>query len=154
MTAIANTVAKRLTYKAYSTASITPGTEADYSSDPGATGGQVLRYTGTNMNLQKGIFKSAERRQDRQRVDLRHGGRKAPIQIDGELSCLTYQDLIAAVLRGIMGGWHQQDGIRFHLSRGQRFVQQSHTRIIGLDYARLQDRRCCAGQRFGRGHGE
>jgi hypothetical protein len=100
MTAIANTVAKRLTYKAYSTASITPGTEADYSSDPGATGGQVLRYTGTNMNLQKGIFKSAERRQDRQRVDLRHGGRKAPIQIDGELSCLTYQDLIAAVLRG------------------------------------------------------
>lgn len=96
----ASNVAMRLSYKAHSSAVITPGVEPTFSSDPGATGGQQLRRVSSSLNLKKSTFKSAEVRTDQQIYDFRHGGKHVEGEIAGELSPKTYQDFMAALLRG------------------------------------------------------
>ena len=86
-------------YKAYSSGTMTPNAQAVLSSDPGNTGGQVLRRVGTTLNLRKDVYRSAEIRTDRQIVDMRHGARRVEGNISGELSPATYFPLIEAAHR-------------------------------------------------------
>ena len=97
---ISSGVAKRLSYKAYTDALITPGVTPVPATDPAATGGQVLRRVSSVINLNKDSFESTEINTYRQVVDVRHGARSVAGTINGELSCATFQDLMAAVLRG------------------------------------------------------
>lgn len=98
---LANSVQRRLAYKSYTSAAISSGSPRDVSSDPGSSGGQILRFLPGNGigGLQKSNFRSQENRGDQQIYDFRHGSRTAPINIQGELSPKTYQDLMAGVLR-------------------------------------------------------
>lgn len=95
-------VAKRLAYKAYTDSFITPGVVPVPATDPAATGGQVLRHNSSVINLSKDVFESNEINTYRQFVDVRHGGRSVSGNVTGELSCQTYQDLMAAVTRGTL----------------------------------------------------
>jgi len=95
-------VAKRLSYKAYSDSFITPGVVPAPATDPAATGGQIIRRVSSVINLAKDTFEAGEINTYRQVVDVRHGGRNVSGTISGELSGKTYQDLMAAVLRGTL----------------------------------------------------
>jgi hypothetical protein len=97
--ALSEGVSSSLYYKAYSTGVITAGTEATSSSDPGASGGQVLRRVGSTLSLAKNTYESAEIRSDRQRADFRHGIRRVQGNITGELSPASYFDFFEAVHR-------------------------------------------------------
>jgi hypothetical protein len=98
--ATSEAVAKRVVYKAHTTAVITPGAPPAQGTDPGATGGQILRYVSCNANLTRSNFRAREKRTDRQVNDMRLGGYTVPFSLNGELSPLTYQDFFA----GVMGG--------------------------------------------------
>lgn len=74
--------------------------ETDFGSAPGATSAKYLRRVSTGLNLAKDSFASNEVRSDQEVADLRHGGRSARGNIDGELSTETYDDFLEAVLRG------------------------------------------------------
>jgi hypothetical protein len=86
---IASGVAKQLRYKKEST----------LNTAPGATGAQLLRRQTSEFSLVKQTYQSAEIRPDYQISDFRHGGRSVSGQLNGELSCLSYADFIAAALR-------------------------------------------------------
>lgn len=87
----------RVSYKAYSSAVITPGVEPVITADPGASGGQQLRRVSSSINFKKSTFKSNEIRPDRQVFDFRHGGKRVTGEVVGELSPLTYQDFFTAL---------------------------------------------------------
>ncbi|MCZ8310950.1 MAG: phage tail tube protein [Magnetospirillum sp.] len=87
---IASGVAKQLRYKKEST----------LNTAPGASGAQLLRRQTSEFSLVKQTYQSAEIRPDYQISDFRHGGRSVSGQLNGELSCLSYADFIAAALRG------------------------------------------------------
>lgn len=98
--ALAEGVSARIAYKAHSTGVITPGVEPVLSSDPAATGGQILRRVSSSLSLSKDTYESAEVRSDRQIADFRHGVRRVQGNISGELSPLTYGDFLEAACRG------------------------------------------------------
>jgi hypothetical protein len=106
---LAEGVATRVAYKFYSDPTITPGTEPSPASDPAATGGQVLRRVSASMTLQKDTYQSAEIRSDRQIGDFRHGTKRAPGGISGELSPKTYEDLFESSMRGTWSSGAQLD---------------------------------------------
>jgi len=99
MTGLAESVSERLVYKVYSSAAIDPTTEPDTSTDPGSSGGQVLRYASHNLSLTKDNYRPNEIRDDQQQVMGKHGSRTVPGTINGFLSPGTHKDLFAAVMR-------------------------------------------------------
>jgi hypothetical protein len=74
--------------------------EGTLNTPPGASGAQLLRRTTSSLGPVKDSFASNEVRQDQQIADVRHGMRSARGQISGELSTVTYDAFIEAVLRG------------------------------------------------------
>lgn len=97
---LAEGVSARVAYKAHSTGVITPGVEPDFATDPGASGGQILRRVSSTLALSKDTYQSNEIRGDRQIVDFRHGVKRVQGNISGELSPLTYADFFEAAFRG------------------------------------------------------
>ncbi|ELR02840.1 hypothetical protein GMDG_08853, partial [Pseudogymnoascus destructans 20631-21] len=71
--ALGEGVSARVAYKPYATGVITPNTQAVSTSDPAATGGQILRRVSCSLSLSKDTYQSAEIRGDRQVADFRHG---------------------------------------------------------------------------------
>lgn len=98
--ALAEGVSARIAYKVHSTGVITPGVEPDFATDPGASGGQILRRVSSTLALSKDTYQSNEIRGDRQIVDFRHGVKRVQGNISGELSPLTYADFFEAAFRG------------------------------------------------------
>src|SRR3990167_3982693 len=97
---LAEGAGSRIVYKAYSTGVITANSQPVNTSDPGASGGQVLRRVSTTLDLTKDTYQSAEIRDDRQIADYRHGIKRVTGSISGEFSPGTYWDHIEAVCRG------------------------------------------------------
>lgn len=89
MTDIASGVAKRVAYKV----------ESAWGTPAGTSGAQILRRIGSSIALQKDTYQSAEVRRDYQVADMRHGVRRVSGAINGELSCGTYKDFLAAAVR-------------------------------------------------------
>jgi len=89
-----------LRYKAYASGAMAAAAEADPATDPGATGGQVLRFTQSSLNLRANSTTSAEILPSRQVRSNRRTSRRVEGSISGELSPATYFDLFEAVLRG------------------------------------------------------
>jgi len=89
-----------LRYKFYSVGTMATNTEADTATAPGATGGQVLRYTSASLNLRVNNTRSAEILPSRQVRSSRRTSRRVEGTIGGELSPGTYFDWIEAALRG------------------------------------------------------
>lgn len=97
---LAEGVAARVSYKFYADPTITPGSEPAASSDPGASGAQVLRRVSSSLSLSKDTYQSNEIRSDRQIGDFRHGVKRVQGNVAGELSPQTYADFFEAALRG------------------------------------------------------
>lgn len=87
---IAEGVSTRIVYKAYASGAITANALADKTSDPGSSGGQILRRVSSTLNLAKDTYQSEEVRADRQIADFRHGVRRVTGAITGELSPATW----------------------------------------------------------------
>ncbi|MDX3971168.1 MAG: phage tail tube protein [Bradyrhizobium sp.] len=98
--ALAEGVSGRIAFKQHSSGVITPGVEPDFATDPGASGGQILRRVSSTLALSKDTYQSNEIRGDRQIVDFRHGVKRVQGNISGELSPLTYADFFEAAFRG------------------------------------------------------
>lgn len=102
--ALAENTAARVAYKAYATGAITSNTQPTSSSDPGASGGQVLRRVSCSLDLSKDTYQSNEIRSDKQVTDFRHGVKRVQGSITGELSPATYFDFMEAACRGTKNG--------------------------------------------------
>ena len=89
-----------LRYKFYASGAMAAAAEADPATDPGATGGHVLRYTQSSLNLRANATTSAEILPSRQVRSNRRTSRRVEGSISGELSPGTYFDFFEAVLRG------------------------------------------------------
>src|SRR4029077_1526873 len=96
---LAEGVSARISYKFYADPTITPGVPAVSATDPGATGGQILRRVASTLAFTKDTYQSNEIRSDYQIADFRHGVHRVAGNISGELSPLTYADWFAASLR-------------------------------------------------------
>jgi hypothetical protein len=97
---LAEGVSARVAYKPYTTGVIDSNTQAVSSTDPGPTGGQVLRRVATTIKLAKDSYQATEIRSDRQVVDMRHGTRRVTGNVSGEFSPGTYFPLFEAGFRG------------------------------------------------------
>lgn len=97
--AIAEGVQTRVTYKPYATGAISSTAEPVAATDPGASGGQILRRVSLTGGLQKNTYQSRELRTDRQVADFRHGMKSSPLTLSGEFSPGTYFPLIEAAHR-------------------------------------------------------
>ena len=97
---LAEGASARLAYKAYSTGAIASNSQPVSATDPGASGGQILRRTTCSLSLSKDTYQSEEIRTDRQIGDFRHGTKRVQGSIGGELSPGTYWDFVEAALRG------------------------------------------------------
>lgn len=97
---LAEGVSARVSYKKYASGVIAANTEPDTSTDPGASGGQILRRVSSTLKLAKDSYQSGELRNDRQIADFRHGTRRVTGSVSGELSPLTYADLFEGAFRG------------------------------------------------------
>lgn len=75
------------------------GAETTFGTQSAATG-QKLRRVSSTLVMNKDSYAAAEARPDQQVQDMRHGVRRPVGQISGELSKGTYDDFIAAALRG------------------------------------------------------
>ncbi|MBB2485405.1 hypothetical protein H5407_09215 [Mitsuaria sp. WAJ17] len=74
--------------------------EAVYGVAPSSAGAQQFRRATPNgFDLKKDTYQSNEIRTDFQIADLRHGVRRVVGKLGGELSCKTYADVFAAVLK-------------------------------------------------------
>src|SRR3972149_5483633 len=73
MAMLAEGTAARVAYKAYSTGVISSNSQAVSMSDPGPSGGQILRRVAATLKLGKDPYQSAEIRTDRQTADFRGG---------------------------------------------------------------------------------
>jgi hypothetical protein len=96
---LAEGVSARIAYKFYTSPVIVPGVPAVSATDPGPTGGQILRRVASTLAFTKDTYQSNEIRSDYQIADFRHGVHRVAGNISGELSPLTYQELFAASLR-------------------------------------------------------
>lgn len=97
---IAENISERLSVKPHSSGAITAGSEPTLSSNPGASGGQILRFVDHNLSLTKDTYGSTEKRTDRQISDFRHGTKRVTGTINGLLSPSTYEELFEAAFRG------------------------------------------------------
>jgi len=97
---IAEGVSGQLTYKAYSTGVISSNTQPTSSSDPGASGAQILRRVTSTLNLKKDTYQSNEIISHRQITDFRHGKKMVDGSVTGEFSGLTYEEFFEAACRG------------------------------------------------------
>lgn len=88
--AIQSAVRTRLLYKA----------ESVFGTAPAASGAQALRRVSSSLGLAKDAFTSNEVRSDMQIADVRHGSRSVRGSVEGELSNATFDDWLAAVVRG------------------------------------------------------
>lgn len=86
---IASGIATRVCYKKQSTAHTAPG----------ATDAQEIRRTDFTINLGKDTYQSAEKVAHTQISDFRHGVRRVPGTLNGELSPGAYIDLMGSALR-------------------------------------------------------
>jgi tail tube protein len=96
---LAEGVSARIAYKFYTDPTIVPGVPAVSATDPGATGGQILRRVASTLAFTKDTYQSNEIRADRQIADFRHGVRRVAGNISGELSPFSYKDFFEASLR-------------------------------------------------------
>ena len=96
---LAEGVSARIAYKFYTSPVIVPGVPAISATDPGPSGGQIMRRVASTLAFTKDTYQSNEIRSDYQIADFRHGLHKVAGNISGELSPLTYADLFAASLR-------------------------------------------------------
>jgi hypothetical protein len=97
---LAEGVSARITVKQYASGLITPGAGPAPATEPGPSGGQILRRVSSSLTLSKDTYQSAEINSHRQLSDFRHGVRRVTGGISGELSPSTYSMLFAAALRG------------------------------------------------------
>lgn len=97
---IAEGVSGQLAYKAYSTGVISANSQPTSSSDPGASGAQILRRVSSTLNLKKDTYQSNEIISHRQITDFRHGKKMVDGAVSGEFSGLTYRDFFEAACRG------------------------------------------------------
>lgn len=98
---LAENVSARVTYKAYATGVISSNSQPDSYSDPGVSGGQILRRVTSTLKLGKDTYQSNEVNAHRQISDFRHGVKRATGGIvNGEFSPGTYWDFFEAALRG------------------------------------------------------
>jgi hypothetical protein len=97
---LAEGVSARIAYKFYTSPDIVPGTPAVSATDPGPSGGQILRRVASTLAFTKDTYQSNEIRSDRQIADFRHGVRRVAGNVSGELSPHSYQSLFEASLRG------------------------------------------------------
>jgi hypothetical protein len=97
---LAEGVQARVAYKFYTSGVMQTNSQPVSSTDPGPSGGQVLRRVGSTLKLAKDTYQSAEIRTDRQIVDMRHGTRRVTGSISGEFSPGTYSKFLEAALRG------------------------------------------------------
>lgn len=97
--AIAEGVQTRVAYKPYATGVIASTAEPTPATDPGASGGKIVRRVSLTGGLQRRNYQSNEKRDDRQIGDFRLGMRSAPLTLTGELSPSTYFDFIEAAHR-------------------------------------------------------
>lgn len=85
----ASGIFKQLAYKA----------ETVFGTSPAAAGAQSLRRVQSTLDLNKDTYQSNEIRADLQVANFRHGVRRVSGKISGELSCKTYSDFFAAILK-------------------------------------------------------
>jgi Phage tail tube protein len=108
---LAEGVSARIAYKPYATGVIASNQQPVSATDPGPTGGQVLRRVATTIKLAKDSYAATEIRGDRQVVDMRHGTRRVTGNVSGEFSPGTYFPLFEAGFRatgvGATGTWDQ-----------------------------------------------
>lgn len=100
MPTLAENVSERLVIKAHSTGTYDPTTEPVPASDPGATGGQILRYVDHNLSLTRDAYTPDEIRIDQQQPIDKLGTRRVPAAINALLSPASHEFAIEAVLRG------------------------------------------------------
>lgn len=74
--------------------------EVTFGTTPGTPAMLAFRNTGTTLAVRKDNFVSAEIRNDRQVVDLRHGVRRAEGDINFELGYGSFDDFLEAALFG------------------------------------------------------
>jgi hypothetical protein len=74
--------------------------ETSFGVQPTAPGAQLLRRVSSSLAASKDTFASNEVRSDFQVNDVRHGIRSVRGNIEGELSNVTYDDWLEALLRG------------------------------------------------------
>jgi len=91
---------ERVVIKSYASAVIDPTVEAVPTTDPGITGGQILRHVTHGFSLTKDAYTPTEIRTDKQTPMEKHGTRRVPGSINGLLSPLTYKEPLAACLGG------------------------------------------------------
>jgi hypothetical protein len=97
---LAEGVSARISYKFYASPVIVPGVPAISATDPGASGGQILRRVSSTLAFKKDTYQSNEIRSDYQIADFRHGVHRVDGMVSGELSPHSYQSLFEASLRG------------------------------------------------------
>jgi hypothetical protein len=99
MSGLAEAVSERLVIKLYATDEIDSVTEPLAATDPGSSGGQVLRHVSHNLALTKDNYRPNEKRQDVQQSVGAHGSRTVPGTINGFLSPGTHEIPFQAVMR-------------------------------------------------------
>lgn len=97
---IAEGSAIRYAYKFYSSGTIAQNAEANIATDPGASGGKILRRVSASLALRKNTRGSPEVLPSRQLRGFRHTTRWADGNIAGVLSPGTYGDFVEAAARG------------------------------------------------------
>lgn len=73
--------------------------EVTYGVDPGATGAQFVPRVTSALDLDKDTYESQRQSPDYQTSDMRHGVRKIGGDIKDEMSCGTWQDFFATIVR-------------------------------------------------------
>jgi hypothetical protein len=73
--------------------------ETTYGVQASSGGGQSMRRTSLDLSLKKDSYKSNEVRQDLQIADLRHGTRRVPGKVGGELSPKTWADFLGTICK-------------------------------------------------------
>jgi hypothetical protein len=96
---LAEGVSARIAYKFYTSPVIVPGVPAISATDPGPSGGQILRRVASTLAFKKDTYQSNEIRSDYQIADFRHGVHRVDGNVSGELSPATYGDWFAASMR-------------------------------------------------------
>ncbi|HEY0328806.1 MAG TPA: phage tail tube protein, partial [Rhodopseudomonas sp.] len=99
MAGLAESVSERVVLKLYATDVIDSETEPLAATDPGSSGGQVLRHVSHNLGLTKDSYRPNEKKQDAQQAMGKHGSRTIAGTINGFLSPGTHAVPFAAVMR-------------------------------------------------------
>lgn len=100
MPVLAENIAERLVLKVHSSTTYDPSSEPAPASDPGSTGGQILRFVDHNLSLPREAITPPEMRQDQQQPIDNLGTKRVPVTLNTLLSAASHKALIEAVLRG------------------------------------------------------